>query len=144
MCRATLDDPALIGADVWEIGRVECVKLEQLLGQPLATADRTVGVDDLDALPAVALIRFQDRPDFDLESGLFADLSRERILQSLARRQKPPEETPFGRPEAVAREDHMATRIDPETHDADEKSRLGTVEDAPLPPDGEGVVEDGE
>src|SRR5207247_8230648 len=105
------DDPALVRADVRKIGRVEGAELDQLARQPLDASDRPVRVHDLDALPAIALICFEDRPDLDVDTGLLADLSRQRLFQPLARREEPTQETPLRRAKAMARQHHVAVRI---------------------------------
>src|SRR5438876_5831505 len=80
------DDPALVGAYVRQIGRVEGAELDELAREPLQSADGPVGVHDLDPLPAVTLVRFEDRTDLDLDAGLLANLARESVLEPLASR----------------------------------------------------------
>ena len=95
-------------------------------------------------MPAVSLVRFEDRTDLDLDAGLLANFARECVFEPLASRQESSEETPLRRAEAMARQDHVTVGIDPEAHDAHEEPRLGAVEDAPLPAHGKGVIEKGE
>src|SRR5207237_8003251 len=102
---------------------------------------RTLGVGQPPPLPPTALARLEDRPDLDLEPGFLAHLSRERVLEALARGEEAAEKSPLRRTEAMAREEHPSLRIDAETDDPDEESRLRPVEDAPLPADGERDVE---
>jgi len=138
------DDPALVRADVRKIRRVEGAELDELARQPLNASDRPVRIHDLDALPAIALICFEDRPDLDVDTGLLADLSRQRLFQPLARREEATQESPLRGTKAMARQDHVAVWIDAKPNDTDEKSRLRAVQDAPLPAHGKGVIEKGE
>src|SRR5207237_837040 len=90
------------------IRRVEGAELDKFARQPLDASDRPVRVHDLDALPAIALICFEDRPDLDVDTGLLADLSRQRLFQPLTRREEPTQESPLRRAKAMARQDHVA------------------------------------
>src|SRR5256885_11050682 len=144
LARPALDDPALIGAHVRKIGGVEGADLDELFRQTLGAAKRPICVDELDALPAKALIRLEDRTDFDLDPRLLPDLAGERVLEPLAGREKAAKEAPLRRAETMSRQDHMAARVDPEPHHADEESRLGAIQDAALPADGKRVVQEGQ
>src|SRR5437867_479490 len=134
-------DPALVRAHVGKVGRVEGADLDELVRQPLCAPDGPVRVDELDPLPAVSLVRLEDRANFDLDPRLLANLAGERVLEALAWGEEPAEETPFRRAETMACQDHVTVRVDPEPDDADKEPRLGAVEDAPLPADRERVVE---
>src|SRR5436309_3361420 len=140
--RAALDDPALVGTHVRKVGGVEGANLDELFRQSLGAAERPVRVDELDPLPTIPLIRLEDRTNLDLDARLLADLTGERVLEPLAGREEASEETPLRRAETVARQDHVAVRIDTETDDPDEEPSLCAVEDAPLPPARKRVVED--
>src|SRR4029079_13079339 len=83
LARAALDDAALIRADVGKVRRIERADLDELFGEPLGPPERPVCVDELDALPAVALISFEDRTDFDLDPGLLTDLASQGVLEPL-------------------------------------------------------------
>src|SRR5438094_5086092 len=106
------DDPALVRADVRKIRRVEGAELDELARQPLDASDRPVRVHDLDALPAIALICFEDRPDLDVDTGLLADLSPEPLFQPLARREERTQETPLRHAKAMARQAPLPASID--------------------------------
>jgi len=141
LCGAALDNPALVRAYVREIGRVERTELDELLRQPLSAAHRSVGVDELDPLPAITLVCLEDRTDLDLDPCLLANLAGERVLQSFAGREKAAEETPLGCTESVTRQDHVATRVYAEAHHADEEPRLRAIQEAPLPTDRKRIEE---
>src|SRR5206468_10268332 len=142
--RAPFDDPALVGAHVREIGGVEGAQFDELAREPLHAADGPVGVNDLDPLPAVTLVRLEDRTDLDLDTGLLANFARESVFEPLASRKEYSEDAPLRRAAAMACQDHLTVGIDPEADDAHKEPRLGAVEDTPLPPDGKGVIEKGE
>jgi len=86
--RAALDDPTLVRADVGQVARLEGSYLQELVRQALGAGERSIGVHQLDALPSIALVRLEDRPDLDLYPRLLPDLAGERVfarLRQLAR-----------------------------------------------------------
>src|SRR5437867_9410225 len=101
LCGAPFDDPALVRAHVGKVGRVEGADLDELVRQPLCPPDGPVRVDELDPLPAVSLVRLEDRANFDLEPSLPAPPAIQPVLEALAWGEEPAEKTPFRRAETM-------------------------------------------
>src|SRR5687767_674412 len=82
-CRVTLDEAALIGADIRQLVGREPAQFSELAGEALRPTRDAVRVDELYPRPAVAGGRFEQGPDLHDKAGLLLYLPPQCVLEPL-------------------------------------------------------------